>query len=59
MTDAAQVVYLDQCGSDRFGHGDPHRWTRHQWADDVAACYQGTAGTSSQATDSSATACER
>ena len=36
MADAAQVVYLDQRGSGRSGHGDPDRWTWEQWADDVA-----------------------
>src|SRR5512146_2147248 len=40
MADAAQVVYLDQRGSGRSGHGDPGLWTWDQWADDVAAFCQ-------------------
>jgi pimeloyl-ACP methyl ester carboxylesterase len=36
MTDAAQVVYLDQRGSGRSDRGDPSGWTWKQWADDVA-----------------------
>ena len=36
MADTAQVVYLDQRGSGRSGHGDPSLWTWDQWADDVA-----------------------
>ena len=36
MADMAQVVYLDQRGSGRSGHGDPSLWTWDQWADDVA-----------------------
>lgn len=36
MADAAQVIYLDQRGSGRSGHGDPGLWTWDQWGDDVA-----------------------
>ena len=37
MTDAAQIVYLDQRGSGRSDAGDPSCWTWTRWADDVAA----------------------
>lgn len=36
MSDAAQVVYLDQRGSGRSDRGDPSGWTWQRWADDVA-----------------------
>jgi len=36
ITDAAQVVYLDQRGSGRSDRGDPGNWTWERWADDVA-----------------------
>jgi len=36
LTDAAQLVYLDQRGSGRSDRGDPAQWTWHRWADDVA-----------------------
>jgi proline iminopeptidase len=36
MSDAAQVVYLDQRGSGRSDRGDPSMWTWQRWADDVA-----------------------
>ncbi len=37
ITDAAQVVYLDQRGSGRSGKAEPETWTWTRWADDVAA----------------------
>jgi pimeloyl-ACP methyl ester carboxylesterase len=36
ITDAAQVVYLDQRGSGRSDVGGPETWTWPRWADDVA-----------------------
>ncbi len=36
MTDATQVIYLDQRGSGRSDRGDPSDWTWSRWADDVA-----------------------
>ena len=32
----AQVLYVDQRGGGRSGHGSPELWTLDQWADDVA-----------------------
>ena len=37
VTDAAQVIYLDQRGSGRSDVGSPEAWTWAGWADDVAA----------------------
>jgi pimeloyl-ACP methyl ester carboxylesterase len=36
LTDAAQVVYLDQRGSGRSAVGTEETWTWSRWADDVA-----------------------
>jgi proline iminopeptidase len=36
MTDAAQVIYLDQRGSGRSEVAAPGTWTWERWADDVA-----------------------
>ncbi len=37
FADAAQVIFLDQCGHGRSDRGSPEHWNLARWADDVRA----------------------